>query len=152
MMQKIPRKPGEIVFYVIAFLFGAAGYYFALGMTSGELSSPSVAPKIASAVIMAMSALCIFNSLTKKTPVQLSLAIVARYLFSKDVFVILIMLVIYAVILPILHFNVASFLFLITSLLYLQRFKKIPLCLGVSVASLAILVAVFNYIFKVQLP
>ena len=42
------RKPGELGIAALGFFLGAFGYYFALDMTSGEYSSPSVFPKLAS--------------------------------------------------------------------------------------------------------
>ncbi len=146
------RKPGELGFSVLALLFGAAGYYFALDMTSGELSSPSVAPKVASIVIMAMALINFIKTLTKKEKVVATFATVTKYLFTRDVVVILVALAAYSVALPVVHFPIASLVFLIATLVYLQNFKRIPLCAGIALASVAVLVAIFNYIFKVQLP
>lgn len=146
-----PRKPGEIVFSLLLIFFGALGYYFGMDITSGELSSPSVAPKVASVVIMAMGGIEFFRVL-KKQSVPVNPVILVKYLFTWDVLVILLLLSLYTVLLPVLHFSVASFLFLLASLLYLQRGKNLMLCGGIAVGSVALLVLIFTYIFKVQLP
>ena len=146
------RKPGELGFSLLALLFGALGYYFATSMTSGELSSPSVAPKTASVIIMIMAFASFVKSLRHKTKVEANFSAITKYLFTRDVVVILALLGCYAVALPILHFPIASFLFLIVALVYLQNFKRIPMCTAIALVSVIVLVAIFNYIFKVQLP
>lgn len=147
-----PRKPGEIVFSLLVILFGGLGYYFAMDITSGELSSPSVAPKVASSIIMAMGAMELFKVLLKKQPVVVNVATLVKHLFTWDVVFVLILLGAYSILLPILHFPLASFLFLIASLAYLQRGKNLLLCLGIALGSVGIMVGIFTYIFKVMLP
>lgn len=145
------RKPGELTFAILCVLFGFLGYYFALDITSGELSSPSVAPKIASTVIILMGLAELRRCLKKGKPLP-GPGPLLRYLFTWDVVFILVMLGAYSILLPILHFPLASFLFLLFSLFYLQRGKRFFLCLAVSVSSIAVLVGIFKYIFKVMLP
>lgn len=148
---KISRKPGELAFAVLCVIFGLLGYYFALDITSGELSSPSVAPKIASTVIILMGLAELARCL-KKGKAQPGLNALLHYLFTWDVVFILVMLAAYSVLLPILHFPLASFLFLLCSLFYLQKGKRFFLCLAISISSIAVLVGVFKYVFKVMLP
>ena len=145
------RKPGEVFFSVLVVVFGALGYYFAMDMTSGEYSSPSVAPKVASVVIMAMGATELYRVL-KKQAVEVTPLTLIKHLFTWDVVFILTLLALYSVFLPRLHFPLASFLFLLTSLFYLQRGKNFLLCLAVSVGSVGAMVGIFTYIFKVMLP
>lgn len=146
------RKPGELGFSILALLFGALGYYFAMDMTSGELSSPSVLPKLASVVIMAMAAISFFRAMLGKKKVTVNFMTLTTHLFSRDVVVLLILLAFYSLALPILHFPIASFVFLFIALTYLQRLKRIPMCFGIALVSIAALVAIFTYVFKVQLP
>ena len=148
---KNPRKPGEITFALLCVLFGLLGYYFALDITSGELSSPSVAPKVASSVIILMGLAELVRCL-KKDRAQPGLKALLHFLFTWDVVFILIMLAAYSILLPILHFPLASFLFLLASLFYLQKGKRFFLCLAISVSSIAVLVGIFKYVFKVMLP
>ena len=144
------RKPGELGIAAIGFLIGALGYYFALDMTSGEYSSPSVFPKLASTVIMLCSAVNFFRAVKREKPE--AAPSLARFLFPGDVVVVLCFLVAYCVALPRLHFIASSFAFLVVGMIYLQRGKNIVRALLVSAAALAVLVAVFRYLFLVILP
>jgi hypothetical protein len=145
------RKPGELGIAAITFLIGALGYYFALDMTSGEYSSPSVFPKLASTVIMLCSAVNFFRAVKREKP-EATAPSLARFLFPGDVVVVLCFLVVYCIALPKLHFVVSSFAFLALGMIYLQRGKHIVRALLVSAVSLAVLVAVFRYLFLVILP
>lgn len=144
------RRPGELAAAALFFLVGALGYYFALGMTSGEYSSPSVFPKLASALIMIGSAVNFFHAVKKVRPEDgMS---VPGYLFPKDVVMVVLLLVIYCLILPKLHFIASSYLFMVTGMVYLERGKNIIRSLVVSALALALLVAIFRYLFLVILP
>ena len=145
------RKPGELGIAAIGFLIGALGYYFALDMTSGEYSSPSVFPKLASTVIMLCSAVNFFRAVKREKP-EATAPSLTHYLFPGDVVVVLCFLVVYCIALPRLHFIASSFAFLVVGMIYLQRGKNIVRALLVSAASLAVLVAVFRYLFLVILP
>ena len=144
------RKPGELGIAALGFFLGAFGYYFALDMTSGEYSSPSVFPKLASTLIMACSAVNFFKALRRKKPEASSTLI--GYLLPIDVVVVLVLLVAYCFVLPRLHFIVSSYAFMVIGMVYLQRWKNIVRALLISAASLAVLVAVFRYLFLVILP
>ena len=145
------RKPGELGITAITFLLGALGYYFALDMTSGEYSSPSVFPKLASTVIMACSAVNFWKAVRRERP-EASAPSLAQYLLPMDVLVVLSLLVIYCVALPHLRFIGSSYAFMAAGMIYLQRGKHIFRALLISAGSLAVLVAVFRYLFLVILP
>jgi len=66
--------------------------------------------------------------------------------------VVLVLLVAYCFVLPRLHFIVSSYAFMVIGMVYLQRGKNIVRALLISAASLAVLVAVFRYLFLVILP
>ena len=144
------RKPGELGIAAITFLLGALGYYFALDMTSGEYSSPSDFPKLASIVIMACSAFNFIKAVWREKP-EASLTLTG-YLLPMDVVVVLVLLVAYCFILPRLHFVASSYAFMVIGMVYLQRGKNIVRALIISAVSLAVLVAVFRYLFLVILP
>lgn len=144
------RKPGELGMAAIMFALGALGYYFALDMTSGEYSSPSVFPKLASVIIMAGSAYNFLKALKRGKGV-FSDGLV-KYLLPADVVVIVLLLVGYCIVLPHLHFIPSSYAFMVIAMVYLQRGKKIPQALIISALFLALLVAVFRYLFLVILP
>ncbi len=144
------RSPGELGAAMLGFLLGALGYYFALDMTSGEYSSPSVFPKLASTIIMVCSAVIFFRGLKKEK--QEEAVKLVRFLLPMDVVAVLFLLVAYCVVLPWLHFVPSSFLFLVIGMVYLQRGKNILRAVLISALSLAVLVAIFRYLFMVILP
>ncbi|MCF4113260.1 MULTISPECIES: tripartite tricarboxylate transporter TctB family protein [Dethiosulfovibrio] len=145
------RRPGEIGFAFLFILFGALGFYFALDMTSGKYSSPSVAPKIASSVIMLMGAIELWKG-SRKQGKGVNAGNLFSFLFTREVLFVLVLLALYSFFLPILHFPLASFLFLFLSLLYLHHWKKIGLCSAISLGTVVVLVGVFKYVFQVMLP
>lgn len=144
------RKSGELGAAALAFLLGVLGYYFALDMTSGEYSSPSVFPKFASVIIMASSAF-IFARGLKKEKEKDAPGLVA-FLLPMDVVAVVVLLVVYCMILPWAGFVRSSFLFMVAGMAYLQRGKNILRAVLVSAGSLAVLVAIFRYLFMVILP
>ncbi len=76
----------------------------------------------------------------------------ATYLLPVDVLVVLVLLVAYCAVLPRLRFVPSSFLFMVVGMVYLQRGKNILRAVLISAASLAVLVAIFRYLFMVILP
>ncbi|MEG1799131.1 MAG: tripartite tricarboxylate transporter TctB family protein [Synergistaceae bacterium] len=145
------RKPGEIAFSCMWILFGALGYYFALGMTHDDYASPSVFPKLASCIIVLCGLFILFKDLKRNKPKEGS-PNVFQYLLPKDVLVILCGLIVYCIVLPRLHFIASSYLFMVLGMIYLHRGKKIVQSLIISAGALAVLVAIFRYIFLVILP
>lgn len=145
------RKPGEIPFAVLWIVIGALGYYFALGMTSDSYSAPSVFPKLASTVIFLCGAVTLVKAVRREKLEEGSPG-VFRYLLPQDVLVMITLIILYCVALPNLHFVPSSFCFLVAGMVYLYRGKKIVLPVIVSACTLAVLVAIFRYIFLVMLP
>lgn len=145
------RKPGELVFAGLLFLLGAFGYYFALDMTSGELSSPSVFPKLSSTLIMIFSAINFMKALKKEKSVEKDTH-VFQYLLPRDVTVMITLLIAYCIALPKLHFVFASYIFMASAMIYLHKGKKIILSLTISALALAALIGIFRYLFLVILP
>lgn len=145
------RKPGETAFAVIATVFGVLGYYFALDMTSENYSSPSVFPKLASAIIIICGLICIFKACKKEAP-EAGSPNVFRYLLPKDVIVVLVLLLAYCIALPRLHFIPSSYIFMVIGMIYLHRGKYIWQSFVISAAAMAVLVAIFRYVFLVILP
>lgn len=144
------RKPGEIGFTVMGIIFGILGYYFAMDMTSQTFSSPSVFPKLSSAIII----ICGLNSLykvIKREPATAGETVVG-YLLPRDVTFMILMIIAYSFALPKLHFIISSYAFMVVGMIYLHRGKKIIQSFIYSAIALAILVAVFRYLFLVILP
>ena len=92
------RKSGELGAAALAFLLGVLGYYFALDMTSGEYSSPSVFPKFASVIIMASSAFIFARGLKKEK--EKDAPGLFAFLLPMDVVAVVVLLVVYCMILP----------------------------------------------------
>ena len=145
------RKPGEVAFAVLGTLLGALGYYFAMGMTSNTYSAPSVFPKASSVIIMTCGAVSLFKALCREKTSPSGGALF-RFLLPQDVLFVLGMLMLYCLALPYLHFIVSSYLFMVAGMVWLHRGKKIFQSLLLSAATLAVLVAVFRYVFLVILP
>lgn len=145
------RKPGETAFAMLATMVGILGYYFAMGMTSENLSSPSVFPKIASVIIVLCGIICIYRSCKKEAPEE-GTPNVFHYLLPKDVLVILILLLIYCLVLPKLHFIISSYAFIAIGMIYLHRGTYIWQSLAISAGAIALLVVIFRYVFLVILP
>ncbi|MDR1875036.1 MAG: tripartite tricarboxylate transporter TctB family protein [Synergistaceae bacterium] len=145
------RRPGEIGFAVLGTLIGVLGYYFAMGMTSDSYSAPSVFPKIASAVITACGAASLAKAIKRAKPPANS-GTLFQFLLPGDVLFMLAMLVVYCLALPKLHFILSSYAFMVVGMVWLHRGKKILQSLIISAGTLAVLVAVFRYVFLVILP
>lgn len=150
-VPEVTRKPGEFGFAVLGIIFGALGYYFALDMTSDSYSAPSVFPKLTSTLIM-LCGITVFIKDSKKARPEQGSPGVWHYLMPKDVLVMMIGLIIYCIVLPRLHFIVSSYIFMVSGMVYLHRGKKILQSLIISAGALAVLVAIFRYIFMVILP
>ena len=76
---------------------------------------------------------------------------VIRYLISRDVIVLLAMVIVYAVTLPYLHFTAASVLFLFVTMYLLHRkqpLRKFLIAIGV----VAVILLLFFYVMRVVLP
>ena len=148
---EVHRKPGERGFALLTVIFGALGYYFALGMTNDSLSSPSVFPKLASIIIVICGLICLYKACKKAPPAKGSPG-VFQYLLPKDVIVILVMLLVYCIALPYLHFIISSYLFMVIGMIYLHHGKYIWQSMLISAGAMAVLVAIFRYVFLVILP
>lgn len=144
------RKPGELGFAVIATLLGVLGYYFAMDMTSETFSSPSVFPKIASVIIVGCGVYCLCKAVKRDRPPAGETTI--HYLLPRDVTFMILMIVVYSIALPRLHFIPSSYGFMVIGMIYLNRGKKIPQSFFYSAIALAVLVAVFRFLFMVILP
>ena len=120
--KKPCRSPGEITFCIFFILVGCFAYYIALSFTSGSWDSPSIFPRLVSALIVVLSVATIFRTLKNTAkPSFASLKEIFKFLLPADVAVLLSLLIVYSVVLPIIHFVPASFLFMYIAMIYLQR-------------------------------
>lgn len=144
------RKAGELGFGALATLFGALGFYFALEMTSETYSSPSVFPKMASVVIILCGLFVLYQAMKRQRPPKGESVI--KYTLPRDVTVMILMIIAYSIALPRLHFIPSSYIFMVAGMFYLHRGKKIIHCCIYSAVAMALLVAIFRYLFLVILP
>jgi len=151
--KKPCRSPGEITFCIFFIVVGGFAYYIALSFTSGTWDSPSIFPRLVSALIVVLSIVTIFRTIKNTVkPSFTSMKDIAKFLLPADVAVLLFMLTVYSVVLPIIHFIPASFLFMYIAMVYLQRGRGLLKSAAISGLALACLVAIFRYIFLVILP
>lgn len=145
------RKPGEIGFALLWIITGLLGYYFAMGMTSDSYSAPSVFPKLASAVIIVCGAVSLAKAVRRGKPAAGGSGVFS-FLLPRDVLVMMVLMLLYCAALPKLHFIPSSFALLVSGMIYLYRGKKIIQSVVISACTLAVLVAIFRYVFLVILP
>lgn len=141
-VPEMVRKPGEIVFALMGVLLGVLGWYFALDMEGDIFSSPAVFSKMPSTVIIGCGLVSLSKAMKKSAHPTGSENALA-YLLPKDVLVMLLMLLVYCIVLPYLHFIPSSYIFMVAGMIYLQRGKNVVLLA---------LVLVFRYLFLVILP
>lgn len=145
------RKPGEIGFALLWIIWGLFAYYFATTMTSDSYSAPSVFPKLASSVIIGCGIVILVKAIRREKPSPAD-GSVFTFLLPRDVLVMMIFILIYCAALPRLHFIPSSFALLAAGMIYLYRGKKIVQSVIISACTLAVLVAIFRYVFLVILP
>lgn len=145
------RKPGEIGFALLWIITGLLGYYFAMGMTSDSYSAPSVFPKLASVVILACGAITLAKAVKREKPAADGPG-AFFFLLPRDVLVMMVLMLLYCAALPGLHFVPSSFALLVSGMIYLYRGKNIIQSVIISACTLAVLVAIFRYVFLVILP
>jgi hypothetical protein len=150
---KETRKPGELYFLILLIIMTGALFVnsFKLpGIVNGKLSSPSSVPQVM-LISMLVFLVIISVSLFKEKYKEGCLREIGKYLLNKDAIILLIAVVVYAFILPLLHFAAASMIFLWGTMFFLDR-KKPWHKLLVSGGTLVCIILIFNYIMKVVLP
>lgn len=147
------QNPGELYFLLLLFSVFSLFFYEALkqdGVLEGELAGPGVIPQlmIGASLIMVVMLLLQFRRNGYKEGKIIN---VINILFSKDLVAILMTVILYALLLENLKFILTSALFLFFSMVLLDR-KKYFHKLMLSLASVAIIVLIFRYVFQVVLP
>jgi hypothetical protein len=145
-------KPGELYFLVLLTLLTLAlliDSFKLEGIINGKLSGPSSVPQIVLFAMLAFLAgigVSLLKAQFKKSDIR-----DINYLISKEVVILLIMVLVYAFLLPYLHFAAASLIFLWVTTYLLER-KRLWHKLLISVCFLACLILIFKYAMKVVLP
>ncbi|NTW70957.1 MAG: tripartite tricarboxylate transporter TctB family protein [Eubacteriaceae bacterium] len=147
------QNPGELYFLLILFSVFALFFYEASkqnGLLQGELGGPGVIPQLMIGASLIMIVL-LFLQFRKNHYKESYINDVIKTLFSKDLVAILGTVVLYALLLESLKFILTSSLFLFFSMALLDR-KKFGHKLMISLATVAMIVLIFRYIFQVVLP
>lgn len=147
------RKPGELYFLILLILMTGAllvSSFKLPGIVNGKLSSPSSVPQVM-LISMLVFLVIISVSLFREKYKEGSFREIGKYLLNKEAVILLIAVVVYAVILPLLHFAAASMIFLWGTMFFLER-KKPWHKLLISGGTLVCIILIFNYIMKVVLP
>ena len=152
-------KPGEKGFAVVVLIFGAGVLWQGILMfqKSPKISSYGAMPLFLGALLVFLSILNIAKTFKRKSTLDSyqqkeKFLFVVRHLFSRDVFIMIIFLILYCLA---LFFNfgfvVSTSVYLLVSMHYLTR-KKIIACALYTAAVMLFVMFVFKIVFKVVLP
>lgn len=158
-MKKRTLEKGELGFIAVLGVFSliclvASARMFAKAPT---LNGEGTVPLITSLVLTAMTLLMLFEvrgfpkGFEKGAALGQRARELLQFLFPGMVGVILLYCLIYAVLLGVLGFAVSTFVFLAGAMLTLNRADKVR-SLVISAVTLACIIILFQFIFKVQLP
>lgn len=156
MEQPRRRAPGEGAFGIIMLIASLIIAWQAYRISGFEaLSSPGAFPMAAAAAMVAGSLVVVIRDFRQRPAERAALADKARA-FSAEITPSVVVIFAgfvagYAAILDTLGFLPASFLFLLAAIQFLHR-GSVALTLGVSLAALAAIYAVFRLVFTVVLP
>ena len=147
------QKPGELYLLSLLFLVFVLFFYEALknkGLLEGQISGPGIIPQLIAGGSIIMIAV-LFMQFIKNHYKEGKVFEVIETLFSKNLVVIIVAVVLYALLLEKFKFILTSAMFLFFSMIALEP-KKIINKLIVSTTTLAIIVLIFKYVFQVVLP
>lgn len=158
-MKKRKLNKGETGFILILGGFSTVAFVLALQMflQNPSLSSQGAFPLLTSGVMFLMFLLMILEMRGCESGFQKGLSFIekgkalAQELFPGRVPLILLYVIIYAVLLPIIGFLAATYLFLVGSMITLNR-TKIARSFLVAAGILFLILLIFQYVFKVVLP
>lgn len=153
--QDIQRQPGELSFLVIFSLIVIALFIEAVkldGIFQGFTKGPGTIPQIVLLAMLAMIGMLAGKVIKAGNWFREFLSSeTLGYLFSRNVILMLAVLIFYAIFLEILHFKLATFLFL-SIMMYLLDPKRPVQKLAVAAGALFFVVVIFGMIFEVVLP
>lgn len=157
-MKKRPLEKGEAGFLAALGVFSLVCLAASLRMflKAPALSGEGTVPLITSVILLAMSVVMRFEVRGCPRGFEKGLALgrqareLFRFLFPGMVGLIILYCLLYAVLLQLVGFSIATFAFLAGSMLTLNRANKLR-SLVISAATLACILVLFQFIFKVQL-
>lgn len=153
-------KPGEIVFLFILLGIGAGALIESINMYMDDPtpSSYGAMPLFLSSIIVLFMIKIIFFESNKTVSesenfvLEEKFKIVVKYVFTKDILVVLLMLIGYCLLLVLgIGFELATPIFLFISMSYLMNGKYLQSLIFTVVVMVFILI-IFNTIFQVILP
>lgn len=158
-MNKRTLEKGELGFVVILGIIGLICFVASLKIfvTAPALNGEGTVPLITSIILLAMSGVMIFEvrgnpkGFEKGTALAAKVRELLQFLFPGKVGIIVVYCIAYGVVLNFLGFTVSTTVFLVGSMITLNREKKLRSFL-VSAITVACILILFQYIFKVQLP
>ncbi|GEM_PF-1208442 len=161
--ENLPTLYGEIIFALFFIGVALLAYHGAMSMTSGTWYSPSVFPKLTSVLIIS---LCIYElvsalrkvrglSLLSSGRAKCMLTDVIKHAVDKNVLFMILMIFLFAFILPILRFPLATMVFLFVCMVYYSEERSLFSVIKYVLSSAGFVlfsIVVFKTIFKVLLP
>lgn len=158
-MKKRNLEKGELGFVAALGIFSLICLIASVKMfvKAPTLNGEGTMPLITALVLAAMTVTMLFEmrscprGFEKGVPFMNKVKELLEFLFPGMVGVIILYCLLYAVLLNFVGFSIATFAFLAGSILTLNRKKKVQPFV-VSAITLACILVLFQYIFKVQLP
>ena len=158
-MKKRTLEKGELGFVLALGAFGIVALIASIKMfvTAPTLNGEGTVTLSTSWILMSMVIIMLFEMRGSPRGFEKGVAFgrkvseLLQFLFPGMVGIIVVYCVIYAVILDFLGFAVSTLIFLVTSMITLNREHKIR-SFVVSAITMACIIILFQFIFKVQLP
>jgi len=146
-----PHRPGESIFiiFVVLGLVGLMPEALALpGVFQGQWAGPGSMPQLLLGVMFALAGGLLIRALRTGS---VGLMATVRYLFSRDAVLLLVTVILYAVVLAAVGFEIATFAFLMTTMYLLNPVKPLQKAV-IAFATVSVIYAVFALLFEVVLP
>ena len=158
-MEKRKLEKGELGFVVVLGVFSLICLIASMRIfvTAPTLNGEGTVPLITSGILVLMSAIMLMEMRGCPKGFEKGIALgqkareLLQYLFPGMVGVIILYCLIYAILLNVLGFAVSTLIFLVGSMITLNRKNKVR-SFVISAITLACIMVLFQYIFKVQLP
>lgn len=151
--EQCVKKPGELYFLALIFIIMLLVFIEALehpGIFPWDPKGPGFIAQIMSLIIMIITILIAID-IIRKDYKEGKISEVVQYLITKQVAAIIIIILIYALLLETLHFELSTLLLLVGTMIFLDRKKPITKII-VSVGTLLFILVVFQTIFQIILP
>lgn len=156
-MNKRTLEKGELGFIAVLGLFGLVCLAASLRIfvKAPTLNGEGTIPLITSLVLLAMTAVMLFEARGFPRGFEKGagrkVRELFRFLFPGMVGVIVLYSLVYAVLLGVVGFAVSTFIFLVGAMVTLNRANPVR-SFVISAITLACIIVLFQFIFKVQLP